>query len=221
MGNRLWLWVAGLFQGGGAGQAAPGALRPLRGYLSPSGRVPLPILLQAARQGDLNDFLRFVTAPVLVGSAVRPGILHGQSEMLRQARPRKRTLAFSPARGLPSEEESSEGVLQQAVYALIKGGDVAVNAPQARVFRIGRTSANDLVMPDFAISEQHARLELLGDGWQLSDLGSTNGTRINDAVVDRLPRPLNDRDHIIFGRYEFLFLQPESFYSLLRELESD
>jgi serine phosphatase RsbU (regulator of sigma subunit)/pSer/pThr/pTyr-binding forkhead associated (FHA) protein len=44
---------------------------------------------------------------------------------------------------------------------------------------IGRRSDCQIFVPDMRVSRQHARLVKTGDGWQLEDLGSNNGTYIN------------------------------------------
>ena len=46
-------------------------------------------------------------------------------------------------------------------------------------FSIGRDASCDLAIPDMTVSRVHARLERTHDGWLLTDLTSTNGTRVN------------------------------------------
>jgi hypothetical protein len=46
-------------------------------------------------------------------------------------------------------------------------------------FSIGRHGSCDLVIADMTVSRVHARLERAPDGWLLTDLSSTNGTRVN------------------------------------------
>jgi pSer/pThr/pTyr-binding forkhead associated (FHA) protein len=48
---------------------------------------------------------------------------------------------------------------------------------------LGRADGADVVLADSAISARHARVERAGRRWVVTDLGSTNGTRVNDAVV--------------------------------------
>ena len=43
---------------------------------------------------------------------------------------------------------------------------------------IGRTDENDIVLPDANVSRHHARIQRTPAGWQVVDLGSTNGTHI-------------------------------------------
>ena len=62
---------------------------------------------------------------------------------------------------------------------------------------IGRSPTNQLVIPDNAVSRKHAKLELSGNGPQITDLGSRHGLKVNGA-----PRQLcvlQDGDQIEIG----------------------
>jgi pSer/pThr/pTyr-binding forkhead associated (FHA) protein len=48
---------------------------------------------------------------------------------------------------------------------------------------IGRAADNVLVVGDPAVSGHHARVVLRDDAWWVEDLGSTNGTQVNDQWV--------------------------------------
>jgi len=64
---------------------------------------------------------------------------------------------------------------------------------------IGRDPNVDLSIPSPSISRRHARLMREGDGYTLEDLGSSNGTFLNDEqLVQR--RSLKSGDHIRLGR---------------------
>jgi Inner membrane component of T3SS, cytoplasmic domain/Domain of unknown function (DUF1707) len=72
---------------------------------------------------------------------------------------------------------------------------------QAR-FTIGRNPDCDLVIPDISVSRWHAGLARGANGWLLSDLGSTNGTRLNGwRVRDAVPVRCGDR--VSFGAVTF------------------
>lgn len=45
--------------------------------------------------------------------------------------------------------------------------------------KIGQGPQNDVVLDDDTVSTSHARLELVQGAWQLTDLGSRNGTFVN------------------------------------------
>ena len=48
---------------------------------------------------------------------------------------------------------------------------------------IGRTDENDIVLPAHGVSRRHARLEKTAVGWQVTDLGSTNGSFLDDSKL--------------------------------------
>lgn len=71
-----------------------------------------------------------------------------------------------------------------------------------RVFVIGRSPECDLAVPDMTVSWRHAELRWAGGEWVLTDLGSTNGTRVNGwlAAAGFVVRP---GDHVSFGGASF------------------
>ena len=48
-----------------------------------------------------------------------------------------------------------------------------------RAFVIGRSPECDLALPNMTVSWRHAELRRAAEEWVLTDLGSTNGTRVN------------------------------------------
>jgi FHA domain len=83
------------------------------------------------------------------------------------------------------------------------GDDFELNSSQ---LTIGRGRQNDIALPnDDYISARHARFEPRQDGVWVQDLGSTNGTYVNGARLDR-PRRLTAGDVVRVGdtdlRYE-------------------
>lgn len=64
---------------------------------------------------------------------------------------------------------------------------------------VGRQRDNSLVINDSFVSGTHAEIVFDGDGWWLIDLGSTNGTFLNNAPVHARTRIL-DGDIVQFGR---------------------
>jgi len=54
------------------------------------------------------------------------------------------------------------------------------------------------------VSRRHARITIDGERVQLEDLGSRNGTRLNDQQLDRAC-PLADGDRISIGSYLLIF----------------
>ncbi|MBS2024162.1 MAG: FHA domain-containing protein [Deltaproteobacteria bacterium] len=62
---------------------------------------------------------------------------------------------------------------------------------------IGRGSSCQVKIGDAGVSSKHAKIWSEGGEWILMDLGSTNGTFVNDKDIDR--ETLNDGDEITFG----------------------
>ncbi len=54
---------------------------------------------------------------------------------------------------------------------------------QDREYLLGRSADCDLRFDDPSLSRSHARLRHANDGWELEDLGSKNGVRINGTGV--------------------------------------
>ncbi len=69
-----------------------------------------------------------------------------------------------------------------------------------RAYWLGRNPESDLVLSDRTVSRSHARLNLGPDGWMLTDLGSTNGTRVNGWIVTR-PQIVRPGDRVSFGSH--------------------
>jgi hypothetical protein len=68
---------------------------------------------------------------------------------------------------------------------------------------VGRASTNDLVLGDPVLSRQHAVIRRQDEGWIIADLGSTNGTFVNDVRLGG-PRRLQPGDRIRLGRTRLL-----------------
>ena len=62
---------------------------------------------------------------------------------------------------------------------------------------IGRLADCDVVLKDKGASRKHVQLKLTRRCWTLTDLGSTNGTRLNGQTVQS--RELADGDKITIG----------------------
>ncbi len=62
---------------------------------------------------------------------------------------------------------------------------------------LGRLPECDVVIQDPGASRRHARIHVEGSDWVLTDLGSTNGTLVNDVSVEE--HRLRDGDRITIG----------------------
>ncbi len=80
------------------------------------------------------------------------------------------------------------------------------NLRDRRALSIGRAPENDLTLPDPTVSSQHARLDNNVHGaWTITDLGSSNGTRVNGRFV-RGAVPLMGGSVIMLGNSRIVFL---------------
>src|SRR4051812_44783072 len=52
---------------------------------------------------------------------------------------------------------------------------------------LGRDDECDIRIQDHSVSRRHAKVELVGDEYLVSDLGSTNGSSVNDLPANRTP----------------------------------
>jgi FOG: FHA domain len=76
---------------------------------------------------------------------------------------------------------------------------------ESRQLTIGRGAQNDVsIEGDEFASAQHLRVEPRRDGVWVSDIGSTNGTYVNGARIDR-PRKLERGDVVRVGETELRF----------------
>ncbi|AFZ22650.1 family 3 adenylate cyclase [Cylindrospermum stagnale PCC 7417] len=74
------------------------------------------------------------------------------------------------------------------------------------VFTIGRLPECDLYLPFGGVSRNHARLVTTADGvWLIEDLGSKNGTLVNDRLVT-VPQELHQNDIISLGNVSLVVL---------------
>ena len=146
--------------------------------------------------------------PALVGSSIQSGSLNLRKRANKEEM--NRTVVFQIDEG--EEASSPSETLKHAIYPLVKG---EYNTGPVNIFTVGRVDGNDMIMPDYAISKQHAILEIKRGSYSIRDCDSTNGTAVNGKRLDKKPALLKDGDVIGFARYEFTFLFPESLYDML------
>lgn len=77
---------------------------------------------------------------------------------------------------------------------------------QNGVMTIGRHSTADIMLNDHNVSRRHAELHPVGDTYQLVDLGSTNGCKVNGQRIER--QVLVDGDEITLGPVKLRFRRP-------------
>lgn len=93
------------------------------------------------------------------------------------------------------EDEGAEG--GRATVVIREDGSERTVALASDTVTIGRLADCDVVLKDKGASRKHAQLKLRDGTWTLTDLGSTNGTRLNGQTVQS--RELADGDKITIG----------------------
>lgn len=69
---------------------------------------------------------------------------------------------------------------------------------------VGRANDNPICIPDTSVSRKHILIRRLGGGWEVSDLGSGNGTLLNgEPLTDAMP--LSHGDTLVLGDSELTF----------------
>jgi diguanylate cyclase (GGDEF)-like protein len=101
---------------------------------------------------------------------------------------------------LDLEEFSSVAVsTDKACLVVIYGPELGKRAPLGQgTFEIGRSSRSDLPIDQESISRHHARITFDGTRHVIEDLGSTNGTFVNEHSMKH--SALKDGDQIKVGR---------------------
>lgn len=100
----------------------------------------------------------------------------------------------------PVQDQPQEQQLQgQPPEALQPPPDGAAQDDDA--LTIGRGRGNSIVLDDMLVSRHHVRITADDDGLVLQDLGSRNGTYVNDARVQRTS--LHEGDRIGIGATTF------------------
>jgi hypothetical protein len=109
---------------------------------------------------------------------------------------------LKPGRFTVSAEvhESEDGGFLAEVI-LPDGRRISVGADRPLV--IGRLPECDVVLPDSNVSRRHAELQRKGDGVFVTDLGSTNGTRVNGTPVRE--QLLASGDEVTVGSTRLIF----------------
>jgi hypothetical protein len=107
------------------------------------------------------------------------------------------TMVYSPSRDARRIEPA-----QDRGQALLVGGGRRNVLSGSRVV-VGRSREADIVLQDPNVSRRHAELRRDEGGWQVVDLGSTNGIKVNGRRVDH--QPLSPGDEITIGVTDLTF----------------
>jgi pSer/pThr/pTyr-binding forkhead associated (FHA) protein len=143
------------------------------------------------------------TKPMLIGLGI-------VGELQDKGRGRTGTVRMNPAAGnLPAPS------LIGRVWAVSK----SENGPRSAAIVGGRASNNDIVIPDFTISNQHFNFRYEANRVLLIDCGSTNGTFVDGTRLTKDRRvALASGMKLVFGRYQFEFMTAQGFITSVAQL---
>lgn len=79
---------------------------------------------------------------------------------------------------------------------------ILIEIEEGQTLLLGRLPTCDVILEDGSISSQHAKLKLGNSQLRVSDMGSTNGTRLNYSILTT-PEYLQDGDTVEFGNVTF------------------
>lgn len=160
----------------------------------------------------------FASAPLIVpqAGAVAPAI---PDDLLAMA-PRSGPLAPITATDVPTLAERSVGQVVNPVAPnarlQLESGTVLTLPSGRREIIIGRDDPISGVHPEVdmtpygaesgGVSRRHVRLTVLEGQWMITDLQSTNHTRVNGVRIDPgVPTQLPDGAQVVLGRIGFIF----------------
>jgi DNA-binding NtrC family response regulator len=95
-----------------------------------------------------------------------------------------------------------------AVLILLRDEQPIVRFPLHDVATIGRSSECEVQLADTELSRKHACLRKRDGAWELEDLGSRNGTRVDGATIRVATVPLREGAVIELGNNRLLFDPP-------------
>ncbi len=90
-----------------------------------------------------------------------------------------RDLRISARAPTPVQERKAKLTVLESCDGLAVGAGLSLQP----FTTIGRSTRNTVVVPDTFASAEHALISWHGGQWWLEDLGSRNGTRLNEVVV--------------------------------------
>jgi hypothetical protein len=133
--------------------------------------------------------------PAVPGASARPAPV---------ARPADsgRTMVHSTASRVAEQLADARPPRRESPLLVMDGKRLIVSADGAT---LGRSRQSDVMVDDANVSRAHAEIRPHGRAWILTDLGSTNGTRLNGRRVTR-PETLAPGDEIELGTATLRFI---------------
>ncbi|MCW8858766.1 MAG: FHA domain-containing protein [Deltaproteobacteria bacterium] len=89
------------------------------------------------------------------------------------------------------------------IELLYLGKVLATFETENELISVGRSSKNDIQIDNLAVSSAHATIKKVMNAYFIEDLGSTNGTFVNEKKVAKYE--LLDGDEVIIGKHSLVF----------------
>lgn len=118
------------------------------------------------------------------------------------------TMTFRPDELTPVEEAAIDeaGLPPDTGLLLVRRGPKAGSryVLSKPVTTLGRHPDSEVFLDDITVSRRHAEIHRTGDGYELRDVGSLNGTYLNRERVEHAA--LHDGDLVQVGKFKLMFV---------------
>jgi hypothetical protein len=159
----------------------------------------------AARRSE-KDFVAACPFPFLLGRVA-----------LSPPRMPRRTMTFNPKRALEDDVDPADQPAPEPGAPIL----LAVRKSQDAfpgMITIGRTRNHDVYIADVQVSKFHAFFQTNAGRLELTDAGSSNGTRVGAVALQKgRPQPVHLGDTVHFGQLEFTLLDAATVWTRLRD----
>ena len=159
---------------------------------------------------ETEDTLRFgefgVTAKLTGGDGPRekgaPQDTSGQTRIFRTEESTGGEMDQGTA-AISADEARRHGLAREIVELVLE--DETHPLEGRGPWSVGRSQENDIVINDPNVSRKHARISRADNGFVVEDLGSTNGTMLDGAPIDR--ERIEGGDELTFGQSKARFIR--------------
>ncbi len=128
-------------------------------------------------------------------------------------------VVYLACESLPQLPPPHKGFMKTLVLHILGRPPIPLEG-EAKSWTLGRSSQNDVAIPDASLSRHHARISLKDGIPYLEDLGSLNGTSLNGERITA-PHPLHDEDEILLGQVPIRLGSPSQGPRVRIGVESD